>query len=311
MFLTVCPNTALDKILFIEEWITGTPMRTDRIVNCVGGKGLNSAVVLEQLGANTTTIGFFAGAVGRELVRIVEAYGIVVEPVWVGGTTRIAHVIADKKRNEHSHIIAGEMVINGRQRAAFVRRFTALLENAEFVIFAGSIPKIMDPDLYAELIPLAKEKGIPTLVDAQNEVMAEAIKAGPDIVKMNWEEFGWTFNQKSRAVDALIVEAEAFYQEKTLKNLVITMSKDGILAITPGGTYLAKAPLQKPVNAAGAGDAVSASLAIKLSAGKPWEDALRLASAVSAAAVLTERTADVEMKDVERILPQIVVKKIN
>ena len=68
MILTVCPNTALDKILFIEEWIPGTPMRTDRIVNSVGGKGLNSAVVLRHLGVETVGIGFFAGRIGQALV---------------------------------------------------------------------------------------------------------------------------------------------------------------------------------------------------------------------------------------------------
>lgn len=310
MFLTVCPNTALDKILFIEEWKTGTPMRTDRIVKSVGGKGLNSAVVLSHLGAETVTIGFFAGEIGKELVDIVEEYGIIVDVVWADGTNRIAHVIVDKKNNEHSHVIAGKTIVNETQKTEFVEHFKSHLKNAEYIIFAGSVPKSMNQDFYTGLIPIAKEAGIPTLIDAQKKVMIEAIKVKPDIVKMNWEEFRWTFEKRSETLEELFVEAQVFQKEKGLKNLVITMSKNGILAVTQEGTYFAKAPLQKPVNAAGAGDAVSSTLAFRLSKGDDWETALRWASAVSAASVLTERTGDFVMADVKKIILQVLVKKI-
>lgn len=311
MFLTACPNTALDKILFIDEWIAGTPMRTDRIVNCVGGKGLNSAVVLKHLGIDTTSIGFFAGKIGQELIDILADYGITTEAIWVDGTTRVAHVIADKKRNQHSHVIAGNMIVDAQQKDEFIERFEVLIRHAEYAILAGSVPKSMHPGLYAELIPIAKQNGVPTLVDAQHEIMIESVKAKPDIVKMNWEEFGWTFQMRSTTINELVAEAESFHAENDLKNLVITLSKDGILAVSESGTYLAKAPLQEPVNAAGAGDAVSSALAVKLTAGDSWQDALRFASAVSAAAVLTERTGDVEMRDVTRILPHVTVEKIH
>jgi len=310
MFLTVCPNTALDKILFIDEWIAGTPMRTDRIVNCVGGKGLNSAVVLSHLGVETVSIAFFAGKIGKELVEIVEEYGITVDAVWAGGTTRVAHVIADKKRNEHSHVIAGKTMVNDAQKAEFVSIFKKRIHDADYVIFAGSIPPSMNQDFYNELIAIAKGAGVPTLVDAQKEVMQEAIKAKPGIVKMNWEEFRWTFDQRSTTIEDLVKEATAFYSEKELDNLVITMSKEGILAVTREGIFLAKAPLQKPVNAAGAGDAVSSTLAFRLSKGDDWLTAMHWASAVSAASVLTERTGDVNLDDVEKIRPLVTVEKI-
>jgi len=311
MYLTICPNTALDKIFFIDEWIPGTPMRTNRFARSAGGKGLNSAVVLRHLGMETTSIGFFAGSVGEELVEILEGYGINIYPVWVGGTTREAHVIADQKNNIHSHVIAGEMVVSKAHSKVFIAHFINLLDKAESIIFAGSIPESLGPGLYSELIPLAKAKGILTLVDAQKDVMKESIKAKPDIVKMNRDEFGWTFNKPVAALEKVIDEAIAFHDAHKLKNLVITMSEDGTLAVTHKGVFLSKAPRQKPVNAAGAGDAVSSSLAVKLQEGKSWEESLRFASAVGAAAVLTEGTGDVLMEDVNRIYPDVKVEKIS
>jgi len=310
MFLTVCPNTALDKILFVKEWTAGKPMRTERIVNSVGGKGLNSAVTLTYLGAETVSLGFFVGDIGKELVSIVEEYGITVDAIWADGTNRIAHVIADKKNSEHSHVIAGKTIVNAAQKQEFFNRFRARLDDSEYVILAGTVPESMNQDLYTELIPIARDAGIPTLVDAHGEVMRAAVTAVPDIVKMNWDEFEFTFDKKAETIESLIQQAGEFYKEKNLKNLVITMSKEGILAFTPDGTFLAKAPPEEPLNSAGAGDSVSSTLAYRLSKDDDWESVLRWSCAVSAATVLTERTGDVFQEDIERILPQVSIKKL-
>jgi len=285
-------------------------MRTNHMVTCVGGKGLNSAVVLRFLGAETVGMGFFAGKIGEELVELLGEYGIIPEPVWVGGTNRIAHVIAEEKTNIHSHVIAGEVVVSTEQKQEFVDKFKKRVKDAEWVIFAGSLPPSLNVDFYSELIAIAKEANVPSLIDSQKQYIVEAIKAKPEIVKMNWEEFEWTFNKKAETLEALIQQTKELYAEKNIKNLVITLGKNGILVLTSEGNYLAKAPFQKPVNAAGAGDAVSSTLAYRLSKGDSWESALRWASAVSAATVLTERTGDVDMKDVERIYKEVEVKKI-
>ena len=311
MFLTVCPNTALDKIIFIKEWIPGTPMRTNRIVNCVGGKGLNSAVALRHLGCETVGMGFFEGRTGRELIELLEEYGITPEPVWVGGTNRIAHVIAEEKTNIHSHVITGEVIVSPEQKQEFITKFRKRVKEAAWVIFAGSLPPTLNEDFYSELITIAKEADVPTLIDSQKQFFIDAIKTKPDIAKMNWEEFEWTFNKKADSIEALIPLAKQLYSEAGLKNLVMTLGKRGILALTSEGNYLTKAPFQKPVNAAGAGDAVSSTLVYRLSEGDTWESALKWAGAVSAAAVLTERTGDVLIADAERIYKEVTVSKID
>ena len=310
MILTVCANTALDKIFFIKRWTPGIPMRTNKMATCVGGKGLDSSVVLSQLGVETVGLGFFAGKTGEELVEILKEYGIVPEPVWVGGTNRIAHIITETETNIHSHVIVGEVQINEKQKAEFIEKFSRRVQEAKWIIFAGSLPPSLHDDFYIELIRIAKSAGVPTLIDSQREYILEAIKAQPDIVKMNWEEFDWTFSCETHELDALIRKAREIKQQKTIKNLIITLAKDGILALTEGGDFLTKAPIQKTVNAAGAGDSVSSTLAWRLSLGEDWKSALLWAGAVSAATVLTQRTGDVRMEDVERIKPDVFIKEI-
>lgn len=310
MILTICPNTALDKVLFIEQWLHGQPMRTNKTVTSVGGKGLNSSVVLAQLGIETVALGFFEGKIGQELIDLLIEYGVTPDPVWVGGSNRIAYVIAEESTNIHSHIIVGELDINASQSRDLISKFTDHLKFADMVIFAGTLPHSLNDDFYCEMITLANDAGLTTIIDSQKEYVRAAISAKPNIVKMNWEEFGWTFSYKVDQLDALIADAKEIKRIKDIENLIITLGKDGILALTDQGNYLAKAPYQKSVNAAGAGDSVSAVIAWRLSEGDDWRSTLLWSCAVSAASVLTMRTGDIYMEDVKRIMKDVEVVEI-
>jgi 1-phosphofructokinase family hexose kinase len=310
MILTVCPNPALDKIIFIDKWISGTPMRTNKIVTCVGGKGFNSAVALKQLGLETVAMGFFAGKTGEELISLMTEYEIEPVSVWVEGETRISHVIAETKTQIHSHVIAGDIFILPAQKNEFNEKFKANVQNAKWVIFGGSLPNSLADHFYAKLITYSKKIGVLSLIDSQKNPLIEGIKAFPDIVKMNRDEFEWTFKQKADSSKLLIKQLRELKSSLKIKNLVVTLSTDGLLAFTTEGDYRMVPPIQVPINAAGAGDSASSAIVWKLSEGEHWESALRWAAAVSAASVLTERTADFKMTDVHRICPQVQIERI-
>ena len=87
---------------------------------------------------------------------------------------------------------------------------------------------------------------------------------------------------------------------------MVTCGGDGLLACTPEGNYVARAPEQKAVSAAGAGDVASGTLAWRRSLGDSWRDALVWSAAASAASVLTEATAELRMADAQAILPEVV-----
>jgi 1-phosphofructokinase family hexose kinase len=310
MILTVTLNTALDKVLFIDEWLTGLPMRTDRIVTSVGGKGLDSSVVLRHLGVDTVGLCFVAGEAGQALVNLTRNYGIVPEPIWVDGETRIAHVIVERRFHRHSHIIAGALKISSEHCQQFLDKFSRHIGDAAYVICAGSIPPVLPPEFYATLTQIAHEHGVPLLIDSQNFGITGALSASPDVIKMNWDEFERTFELKAPDLDALIGNAIRLRTQHNLHAIVLTLAENGILAFTPQGNYHALAPRQQAVNAAGAGDAVSSALAWRLTMGETWHDALHWAAAVSAATVLTEGTADCHMPDIQNIYPQVTIKTL-
>ena len=279
MILTVTANSALDRVIFIDRWEPGTVMRTQRMVDCVGGKGFDTSVVLRAFDVETVSLGIMAGATGKLLECHLLNYGIRPDLVWVEGETRIAHVISETEQHRHSHLMVGGYSVSPEATAELFSHYRTDLQSARYVVIGGSIPAGLPVDLYGEFVRQAHQSRVPVIVDCPGNPMLAAIQSSPDIVKMNGDEFGQTFQCHAETIDQLVCQALDVKRERDISSLVLTLGKKGILAFVEQGVILAKAPLQAAVNAAGAGDAVSAMLAWRLSEGDDWQQALRWAAA--------------------------------
>jgi fructose-1-phosphate kinase PfkB-like protein len=169
------------------------------------------------------------------------------------------------------------------------------------------LPAGAPPDFYARLARIARQAGVPFLVDCFGEPARKTLDCPPTILKMNRAELNTTFGLTAHTITEVHHAAAEIHRAHHLENLVITVGKEGLLAVTAEGAFLACAPSQEEVNAAGSGDAASAALAWQRSLGSPWPLALQWAAAAGAAVVLTEGTAECDRADVERIFPQVQV----
>lgn len=307
MILTVTPNSALDRVIFIDELQAGEVMRSPQMIASVGGKGLDVSVVLRTFCVETRGLLFAAGATGQELIRLLDGYGILHDVVWVEGETRTAHVLVEKFHHRHSHVTAGELRVSPDACREFLRRYQMHLDGSAWVIAAGSLPASLPVAFYGTLTRMARNADVPVLVDAYGPAIQNALEAHPTIAKMNRSEFTETFGVPKCSMSELSKQAGAICERYQLAAFVITCGEDGILALAEDQVYKTISPRQAEVNAAGAGDAVSAALVWRLSLGDGWDSALAWAAAASSAAVLTEGTADCRMDDIRRILPQVKV----
>lgn len=304
MILTVTLNSALDRILFIDEFQPGTTMRPHKMLEGVGGKGFDTSVTLQTLGGENIALGLVAGATGKQLVKLLDGYNISYDVVWVEGETRIAHVLVETRHHRHSHVIAAGLSVSLAAYQELIKRYRRHLSRASWVIASGSLATGVPIFAYRQLAEMAQQAGVPILIDSSGPPVLEAAPVHPTILKMNEAEFAQTFDIRADSVPALMAAARRLRDHEQLPALIITCGADGILALTPEASYLATAPPQRAVNAAGAGDGVSAALVWRLSQGDNWPEALRWAAATGAAIVLTEVTAECRLADVERLRPQ-------
>lgn len=280
-------------------------MRPDKMVESVGGKGFDASVVLQTLGAKNIALGFVAGQTGRQLAGLLDRYGITHDLTWVEGETRIAHVLVETRHHRHSHLIAAGLLVSPEAYQEFLERYRFHLGQAMWVIAGGSLAEGVPVASFRQLTEMAQAAGVFMLIDSFGPPLLEALATPPAILKMNQDEFAQSFNiAEVDTLDELIPQAQALRQREQLPALVLTCGAAGILACTAEASYLATAPPQQALNAAGAGDAVSATLVWQLSQGDNWPEALRWAAATGAAVVLTEGTADCHLADIERLMSE-------
>ncbi len=305
MFLTLTANAALDRVIFIDEFVPATTMRAPRFIECAGGKGFDTSVALRGLEQPTTAIGFVAGYYGSLLVNVLTNYGIDIDPIWLPGETRLANVLVETVRARHSHVMIGALPVSAADLETLLARFQAHLPQADWVVGAGSLPPGMSPSFYADLVTRAHAAGKPTLIDATGAPLLEALAAKPAVVKLNQDEFVDTFGVNGGELAMVVAAARQVRLLYDLPAIVLTCGREGVIALDAQGVVQAQAPVQRAVNAAGAGDATSAAIVWRRAQGDGWAETLRWAAAVSAASVTTEATAEVRLADVEHLLPDV------
>jgi 1-phosphofructokinase family hexose kinase len=313
MILTITAHAALDRVIFIPEFLPTTRMLADHSVDYVGGKGFDVSVALSGLGVPNLAMGILAGENGRRIEFLLRGYGIPYNLTWVEGETRIAHVIVETTHHRHSHIMTPGYTVSPEDVQVFLSRYRSRVWESDWVIASGSLAPGMEMDFYAQVVEIAHQAGAKALLDSVGEPLRQALPFHPDIVKQNADEFRATFSICQSDIEdksSFVKCVREVMLEYALPAYVITRGSLGLLVVTAQAAYQAACPVQQAVSAAGAGDCTSAALAWRLGLGESWSEAARWAAAAGSAGVLTEGTGELRMADVLRLLPTAVVNQI-
>ncbi len=304
MIVSLTPNTTLDLTVFVPQLATNTTIRATRTVHSMGGKPTDAAWILGRMGVGSLALGLAAGAVGEKVKGMLEEFGVETEFIEVGGETRINTVIMDETSGEHTTITSASMQVESEHVAALLRRFAAVLPAASVAITGGSLPPGMESAFYADAIQLAREYDAPVIFDAGEPNLSAGLAARPDYIKPNEHELSALVGSKLKT-DAELYEAGREILGRYGTQVVITMGKDGALAILEDRSYRIPPIAVEVSSPAGAGDAVLAGLAHAIHHKTPLEEGLRLGIAAATAVCLQPGTAAYDVADMERFLPQV------
>jgi 1-phosphofructokinase family hexose kinase len=304
MILTVTLNPALDRTYFIKDFTWNRTIRAEQAVPGMGGKGTDASWILGELGYPSRALGFAAGNAGRIMAKMLRARSCKTDFVWVHGETRVNIVIIGNAGQGQTTLTEPGLKIDAGALEKFRSKFKAALKSSSCVIIGGTVPPGMDVSIYTELVKIAREAGLPVIFDTSGPGLRAGMDGRPTVAKPNIDEIAELYGRPVNTIEEAY-KAGRELQDKYGTALVITLGKEGALAVLPGRAY--SIPVLKiPVaSTAGAGDAVLAGLAAALSEGRSMEDGLRLGFAAAAAVCLTPATADCCNADVQKLLPQV------
>lgn len=309
MILTVTLNAAIDKRYVVSDLCMGEVNRVTECVYTAGGKGLNVARAIKTTGKDAITTGFVGGYAGDFIVNELTESGIPADFIKVSGESRSCINIYDENNKTQTEFLEPGITISEEDTAGFIAKYDELLKKCEVVAISGSVPKGTGNDVYPILVKKAKDLGKKVIVDTSGALLTEIVKHGPNMIKPNVDETKMLTGKEINETRDIIDAGERLVRSG-IEQVVISLGANGSILVREEGTYKAIVPRIEAVNTVGCGDCMTAGFAIAFEEKMSPEDSLRYASAISAAAAMTDKTGCFYMDDFNDIQKKIVIEKI-
>lgn len=309
MIYTVTLNPALDKTVEIPGMALDTVNRITSMRTDPGGKGINVSKVIAKLGGESCAVGILGGESGRTLLAALEREGLRTHFRFVEGQTRTNLKIIDRALHTNTDINEPGLTVSPADLDALLRDLLSMVHEGDIVVLAGSLPQGAPQDTYRVWTAACREKGARVCLDADGVLLAEGLKAAPYLIKPNEDELSRLVGHRLTDTDELIAEGRRLLKGDVTR-VVISLGERGALYLR-GNEVLYAEGLSVPVGSTvGAGDSVVAALAYADSLGMSDEDAVRLSTATGAANVMCSGTQPAEWEAVEKLLPQVKIRRI-
>jgi tagatose 6-phosphate kinase len=278
VIVAVCLNPAVDVTYSVDGVRPGGSHQVAAVRRMPGGKGVNVARVLAQLGEPVTLCGFAGGTTGRWLRDALAGSGVSDRLTEIEDATRQTVTVVD----DADATVFNEPgpALTGGDWARLTATFDRQVEGAEVAVLSGSVPPGAPGDAYALLVRRAQRHGIATIVDAAGSHLQAAADAGPTLLSPNRAEAGLPAADRP----ALLAAASRL-SRRSGGTVVISAGHDGLVASDGRHAWAAGPPRRITGNPTGAGDALTAGLARGLARGHSLPEMLADALALAAAAV--------------------------
>lgn len=307
MILTVTMNPAYDMTYRVERFERGQAHRVRSVEQRIGGKGINVARVLNQLGKYARATGFsdhaFAAAAELEMpVDFVHALP------WVRRTVVISE---SEDGTATAFWEPGARVSNPHAADQLAVRVAGLLPDIDGLVISGSLPGGINPALPAELARTAIAAGVPTICDVDGEPLRLAAQV-PGVILMPNTEVLERLTGRVPITPSEVVTAARPLFERGIRAIIATRGAEGMIAITADGAWSATLPEPLAGNPTGAGDSATAAVIAALSeeAEPDWPAILVDAVATSAAAVVIPVAGEIDRCLRTRIAPTVRVEEL-
>jgi 1-phosphofructokinase family hexose kinase len=312
MIVTVTLNAAVDRTLLVPNFQLGQRHRASVGLLSAGGKGINVARALKGLGGPVVCTGLAGGRNGTLLVEELTQEGILNDFVRIRGESRTSTAVLDPTANTYTEInewgpeVAEDELDTLREKLAY------LTQGAEFVVFAGSLPRGVDPEFYAAAVRDAGRRHQLAVVDTDGEALLLALRAEPYLVAPNVREaealVGHEFVDEEDLATGLDEIAEL-----GPRNVLITLESGCYALLREDRNEFrlrARAPDLEAVSTIGAGDTLLAGFLAARVAGRSFEDAVRSAVATGAASVLEPGPGRFDPREASRLTPLVTIDRL-
>jgi len=312
MIITVTLNAAIDKSLSVPNFRLGRRHRTVEQRTMAGGKGVNIARTLKALGQPVIATGFAGGVTGTHIVEQLTDEAILNDFVRICEESRTNTSVLDPTSGEQTEINERGPSVSEREVELFADKLSYLARGAAIVVFAGSLPRGVDPGIYASLIRDLARMEVTTVVDTDGEPLHHAVRAEPDVVSPNVLE-----------AEELVGHEFAGEEERSLavreiaelgpREAIMTLP-DGCFAqvLIDGRPCLKRARIEprEPIAKRGSGDAFLAGYVAARYESRPPDQCLRFGVACGAESTGRLGAGRIDPREARRLMGEVELTEV-
>ena len=313
MIVTVTMNAAIDRTLTVPNFQRGQRHRASAGVTLAGGKGINVARALKTLGVPVVATGLVGGTTGSRIVQELTDEAILNDFVHIDGESRTSTAVVDPTGGTYTEINEWGPAVRSEELGMLLEKLHYLTQGAELVVFAGSLPRDVPVEFYAEAIHDLARRHVLSALDSEGEPLRLGVEAEPFLVSPNQREAEGLVGQEFHD-DEDFELALGQIAELGPRNVLVT-TETGCVALLreerEAQRFRAVAPRVEPVSAVGSGDVLLAAFVAARHAGRGPEDALRAAVAAGAASTLDVGAGRFDARQAGRLQAGVQVDRLS
>ncbi|PJE80778.1 Tagatose-6-phosphate kinase [invertebrate metagenome] len=282
MIVTVTLNPAIDQTVQVEKLSVGSVNRALGIIEIAGGKGINVARVLADLGHEVRATGFMGVKSHPFFHAYFKQHRIQDRFVSVYGKVRTNIKLVDRSDSTVTDInLPGFSVVDSQLTSVFDP--IQQLPESTWVAVCGSLPEGISLDAFERFLARIKSAGMKLAIDTSGPALTQALAVKPDLIKPNIHEL------EALAGKALSPREAVSYARGLIKRgigtVVLSSGAGGAWFLSGQQTLLAVPGRVDVVSTVGAGDSMVAACLSSLDQHFSLDSMARLATACSMKAV--------------------------
>jgi len=292
----------IQRILEFPQLEKGAVNRVAKVTLGIGGKGANTARMVNRLGGDALLIGFAGGVNGKRLEAMLAEEQVAFQHVEVEGETRICQTLVESGNPEATELVEEMPPIAPAEWESMLTLLQSIPLGDAIVAVSGRLPAGAPVDAYARIAAHVSQSGGKIIVDAPGEPLLRALEHEPFMVKINETELLQTVG-----VDDL-VDACMQMVGRGAHSVLMTRGARSAFFVDERQTLELFPPKIEAINPVGSGDAVTAGIAVALSEGKTVPEVLIDGMACGAANALNLISGMLKPEDVSRLRSEVKIE---
>ena len=308
--ITVTLHPAIDKVLRVPA------LHPNEIARCQiemihgGGKGNNVARALTRLGVPVIATGFQGGHTGAFITEHLQSEGIRTDYVICRQPTRTSTIVQVDETGDTYPLYEPGQAVTVEEIDRLREKVHSLLATARLMLLCGSGQTDLLAPVYADLIQLAIQQGVHSLLDSSGETLTLGIRARPFMVKVNRLELSGFLGRPLETLEAQI-EAMLEVQRMGVGIVALSRGEAGLIATDGHQVLEGQLRMERIVNVVGCGDSQLAGIAKELLEEAPLTELVRWGVASGTANTQTRGAGRIDLELVRGLLPRVSLRQID